>query len=144
MGTQQFRLHGDRGTGVRLPAITPRDGNFFPGTTNFHGTAECRRRSTRARYRGVSVAPSAHVPQVATCPQDHAPAVPAAPVVAFYCVALGFDDNVVLRDVSFTVSAGSLKVLLGPSGSGKSVILKLILGRLLALALLHHLFGGEV
>jgi len=45
-------------------------------------------------------------------------------------VSLAFDDNVVLRDVSFSVGAGHMKVLLGASGSGKSVVLKLILGLL--------------
>ncbi len=35
-----------------------------------------------------------------------------------------------LRDVSFDVPKGSMRILLGASGSGKSVILKLILGLL--------------
>ena len=48
--------------------------------------------------------------------------------VVFDHVSLAFDDNVVLRDVSFSVARGRLKVVLGPSGSGKTVILKLILG----------------
>ena len=51
-----------------------------------------------------------------------------AAVVAFDRVSLAFDDNVVLRDVSFLVHQGRLRVLLGPSGAGKTVILKLILG----------------
>ena len=51
-------------------------------------------------------------------------------VVAFDRVSLAFDDNVVLRDVSFAVNAGRLTVLLGGSGAGKSVVLKLILGLL--------------
>ncbi|MBM3778586.1 MAG: ATP-binding cassette domain-containing protein [Acidimicrobiia bacterium] len=45
-------------------------------------------------------------------------------------VSLAFDDNVVLRDVSFAVEPGSLTVLMGVSGAGKSVLLKLILGLL--------------
>jgi len=49
-------------------------------------------------------------------------------VVVFDNVSLAFDDNVVLRDVSFSVGQGRLKVLLGASGAGKTVILKLILG----------------
>jgi phospholipid/cholesterol/gamma-HCH transport system ATP-binding protein len=43
---------------------------------------------------------------------------------------LAFDDQIVLRDVSFAIRAGHLTILLGASGAGKSVILKLILGLL--------------
>ena len=53
-----------------------------------------------------------------------------APAVAFDRVSLAFDDNVILREVSFSVLAGRMKVLLGASGAGKSVILKLVLGLL--------------
>jgi phospholipid/cholesterol/gamma-HCH transport system ATP-binding protein len=53
-----------------------------------------------------------------------------APLVAFERVSLAFDDNVVLREISFAVNRGEMKILLGASGSGKSVVLKLILGLL--------------
>lgn len=43
---------------------------------------------------------------------------------------MAFDDHQVLRDVSFTIPKGSMRILLGASGTGKSVILKLILGLL--------------
>lgn len=43
---------------------------------------------------------------------------------------MAFDDNVVLRDVAFTVRHGQMAILLGESGAGKSVVLKLILGLL--------------
>jgi phospholipid/cholesterol/gamma-HCH transport system ATP-binding protein len=39
-----------------------------------------------------------------------------------------FGDLVVLKDVSFTVDPGEIFVLMGPSGSGKSVLLKHIVG----------------
>ena len=45
-------------------------------------------------------------------------------------VSLAFDDHVVLRDLSFTVPEGSMRILLGASGAGKSLVLKLILGLL--------------
>jgi phospholipid/cholesterol/gamma-HCH transport system ATP-binding protein len=50
------------------------------------------------------------------------------PVVVVDNVSLAFDDKVVLKDVSFTLLPGHTKVILGASGSGKSTILKLILG----------------
>jgi phospholipid/cholesterol/gamma-HCH transport system ATP-binding protein len=52
------------------------------------------------------------------------------PVVEFDKVSLAFDDNVVLREISFRVRAGHMTILLGASGAGKSVVLKLILGLL--------------
>ena len=53
-----------------------------------------------------------------------------APVIAFEDVSLAFDEKVVLHRVSFTLLPGRLKVILGASGSGKSTILRLILGLL--------------
>jgi phospholipid/cholesterol/gamma-HCH transport system ATP-binding protein len=50
--------------------------------------------------------------------------------VEFDRVSLAFDEQVVLQDVSFTLPKGSMKILLGASGAGKSVVLKLILGLL--------------
>jgi phospholipid/cholesterol/gamma-HCH transport system ATP-binding protein len=50
--------------------------------------------------------------------------------VVFDHVSFAFDDNVVLRDISFTVPAGAMRILLGASGAGKSTVLKLILGLL--------------
>ncbi|MBI3048623.1 MAG: ATP-binding cassette domain-containing protein [Acidobacteria bacterium] len=55
---------------------------------------------------------------------------PGSPIVVFDKVSLAFDDKVVLRDISFTMIAGHTKIILGASGSGKSTILKLILGLL--------------
>jgi phospholipid/cholesterol/gamma-HCH transport system ATP-binding protein len=52
------------------------------------------------------------------------------PAVEVRHVSLAFDEKVVLRDVSFTLLPGHTKLILGASGSGKSTILKLILGLL--------------
>lgn len=52
------------------------------------------------------------------------------PVVDFKNVSLAFDDHVVLRSISFSLLPGQLKIVLGASGSGKSTILRLILGLL--------------
>ena len=43
-------------------------------------------------------------------------------------VRKSFGDHEVLRGVSFTVERGEIFVLMGPSGSGKSVLLKHIIG----------------
>jgi phospholipid/cholesterol/gamma-HCH transport system ATP-binding protein len=57
--------------------------------------------------------------------------VPASPpAVVFDRVSFAFDDHVVLRDVSFTVPVGTMQILFGASGAGKSVVLKLVLGLL--------------
>jgi phospholipid/cholesterol/gamma-HCH transport system ATP-binding protein len=56
------------------------------------------------------------------------PDAPVEPVVVVDNVSLAFDDKVVLKDVSFTLLPGHTKLILGASGSGKSTILKLILG----------------
>jgi phospholipid/cholesterol/gamma-HCH transport system ATP-binding protein len=52
------------------------------------------------------------------------------PVIVFNHVSLAFDDTVVLRDVNFTLRKGHTKIILGASGAGKSISLKLILGLL--------------
>lgn len=51
-----------------------------------------------------------------------------SPAVVFDNVSFAFDDHVVLRDVSFSVPKGTMRILLGASGAGKSIVLKLILG----------------
>jgi phospholipid/cholesterol/gamma-HCH transport system ATP-binding protein len=50
--------------------------------------------------------------------------------VVFDQVSFAFDDHVVLKDISFSVPKGSMRMLLGASGAGKSIVLKLILGLL--------------
>ena len=50
------------------------------------------------------------------------------PAVTFEHVSLAFDEQVVLRDITFTVPSGATLVILGGSGSGKSLLLKLTLG----------------
>jgi phospholipid/cholesterol/gamma-HCH transport system ATP-binding protein len=52
------------------------------------------------------------------------------PVVAFEHVSLAFDDKVILKDVSFALYEGNTKIILGASGAGKSITLKIIMGLL--------------
>jgi phospholipid/cholesterol/gamma-HCH transport system ATP-binding protein len=53
---------------------------------------------------------------------------PSGPVIVFEDVALAFAENEVLRGVSFRLARGETKALFGVAGSGKSLILKLVLG----------------
>src|SRR6185369_2201748 len=59
------------------------------------------------------------------------------PVVVFDHVSLAFDEKVILKDVNFTLRRGHTKIILGASGAGKSLSLKILLGLLKA-------DGGEV
>ena len=67
-----------------------------------------------------------------------------SPVVEFRDVTISFDGPRVLQDISFSIGPGETRILLGPAGVGKSVLLKLING------LLHpdqgsiRLFGEEI
>lgn len=51
-------------------------------------------------------------------------------VVEFRDVHLAFDDKVILNGVSFVLERAHTKIIIGASGSGKSTILRLILGLL--------------
>jgi phospholipid/cholesterol/gamma-HCH transport system ATP-binding protein len=53
---------------------------------------------------------------------------PSQPVVVFDDVSIGFEGKQVLENISLTVSPGETRILLGPAGSGKSVLLKLANG----------------
>lgn len=56
--------------------------------------------------------------------------VPGEPLIRFENVSIAFGDSAVLRDISFDVEPGETKVILGESGSGKTVLLKLAAGLL--------------
>jgi phospholipid/cholesterol/gamma-HCH transport system ATP-binding protein len=52
------------------------------------------------------------------------------PAIEFRNVDLAFDDQVILADVSFCVGRGETRFVLGGSGTGKSTVIKLVLGLL--------------
>ena len=51
-----------------------------------------------------------------------------APVLVFQNVSISFDGPPVLEDISFSVGPNETRILLGPAGVGKSVLLKLANG----------------
>ena len=53
-----------------------------------------------------------------------------APAVVFDKVSFAFDDHVILREISFSIPKGSMSILLGASGTGKSILLRLVMGLL--------------
>ena len=77
-------------------------------------------------------------------PQGSASSPEASPVVAMRNVSIAFDGPPVLDDVSFSVAPGETRILLGPAGVGKSVLLKLINGLLRPDAGSILLFGEEI
>ncbi|MBV2367058.1 ectoine/hydroxyectoine ABC transporter ATP-binding protein EhuA [Streptomonospora nanhaiensis] len=56
-----------------------------------------------------------------------AEAAPAGPIIRFDKVVKRYGDNVVLRELDFTVDPGERVTLIGPSGSGKTTILRLLM-----------------
>lgn len=71
---------------------------------------------------------------VASHPEENDGGQPAGPSFAlmFDHVSIGFAGPPVLEDVSFRVATGETRILLGPAGVGKSVLLKLANGLLCA------------
>ena len=57
---------------------------------------------------------------------------------------MGFDGPQVVENVSFSVAPAETRILLGPAGVGKSVLLKLILGLLPPLEGSVELFGEDI
>ncbi len=80
----------------------------------------------------------------APAPQSPATEQNAGPVVALRGVSVDFDGPPVLEDISFSVAPGETRVLLGPAGVGKSVLLKLIIGLIRPRKGTIQLFGEEI
>jgi phospholipid/cholesterol/gamma-HCH transport system ATP-binding protein len=73
-----------------------------------------------------------------------APAPDSTPVVALRDVSVAFDGPSVLKQISFSVAPGETRILLGPAGVGKSVLLKAIIGLLRPQQGSVELFGQDI
>src|SRR5579862_5634575 len=69
---------------------------------------------------------------------------PDEPAVVFENVTIGFENKPVLNNISFTVKPGETRILLGPAGVGKSVLLKLADGLLRPDSGRIFVFGEEI
>jgi phospholipid/cholesterol/gamma-HCH transport system ATP-binding protein len=69
---------------------------------------------------------------------------PNTPIVVFEDVSIAFDQNEVLQNISFKLMPGETRIVLGPAGVGKSVLLKLANGLLLPDSGKIFVFGQEV
>jgi phospholipid/cholesterol/gamma-HCH transport system ATP-binding protein len=66
------------------------------------------------------------------------------PVVVFDDVSIGFEQKPFLENISFQVRTGEMRILLGPAGVGKSVLLKLTNGLLRPDSGRIFVFGKEI
>ncbi len=66
------------------------------------------------------------------------------PVVSFENVSIAFDGKEILKDISFSVHPGETRIILGPAGCGKSVLMKLANGLIRPDSGVIHVFGEDV
>ena len=71
-------------------------------------------------------------------------AAPPEPVVVYEDVSIAFDLKPVLENISFTVQRGETRIILGPAGTGKSVLMKLANGLLCPDSGTIRVFGEEI
>jgi len=71
-------------------------------------------------------------------------ATPPEPVVVYEDVSIAFDLKPVLENISFTVQRGETRIILGPAGTGKSVLMKLANGLLCPDSGTIRVFGEEI
>src|ERR1039457_2558464 len=61
-------------------------------------------------------------------PAEPAAREPSGPIIIFSHVGISFNGRAVLEDVSFSVESGQTLCILGRSGVGKSVALRMLMG----------------
>src|SRR6202046_1955516 len=65
-------------------------------------------------------------------------------VVIFEDISIAFDMKPVLQNISFTVHRGETRIILGPAGGGKSVLMKLVNGLIRPDSGTIRVFGEDV
>ncbi len=92
----------------------------------------------------MSETPASLQPDPAQPGPGQATAMDPGPVVVFRNVSIAFGGSPVLEDLSFSVGPRETRILLGPAGVGKSVLLKLTNGLLRPDCGSILLFGEEI
>jgi phospholipid/cholesterol/gamma-HCH transport system ATP-binding protein len=72
--------------------------------------------------------PEDELPKELTSPSETVPAMDHRPIITFSHVNMSFGGRPILEDISFTVERGHTLCILGRSGVGKSVTLRLLMG----------------
>ena len=54
--------------------------------------------------------------------------MPADPIITVEHLTAGYEGNVLMQDLNFSVHRGEVFIILGGSGSGKSTLLKHMIG----------------
>lgn len=70
------------------------------------------------------------MPETLVDPASETATEDSGPVVIFENVSITFEREPVLKDISFSVDRGETLIILGPAGTGKSVLMKLVNGLL--------------
>jgi phospholipid/cholesterol/gamma-HCH transport system ATP-binding protein len=81
---------------------------------------------------------------LASDPREQSAPEPGEPVVVFENVSIAFDLKPVLQGISFAVQRGETRIILGPAGGGKSVLMKLTDGLLSADSGTIRVFGEDI
>ncbi|MCI1650412.1 ABC transporter ATP-binding protein [Bifidobacterium tibiigranuli] len=84
------------------------------------GLASTVQRNEGSLNRIAAVLDAASLPEPAT------PVVPAGNDIAFDHVGFGYDDRLVLEDITARLPEGTTTALVGPSGSGKTTLTRLV------------------
>lgn len=60
--------------------------------------------------------------------EDNVKAPPSEPIIVAENLTMAFGDNVIQRDLTFTISRGDVFIVMGASGCGKSTLMKNLIG----------------
>jgi phospholipid/cholesterol/gamma-HCH transport system ATP-binding protein len=70
--------------------------------------------------------------------------MPAEPIIRVEHFTAGYDGNILMRDINFTVNRGEVFVILGGSGCGKSTLMKHMIGLYEPIAGAVYIDGDDI